>query len=250
MADIQPGTIFGEWTVLQKTENRTSDRNVLYLCRCSCGIEREVASSSLRQGKSKSCGHARMRNMTEARKKQCEEIRSSIIGKRFGRLVVTGLSDKKDQFNHKFVTCKCDCGSVIETTKSKLESGHTSSCGCIKSKGEEKISEILTNLEISFSKEVRFTDCRDKKPLPFDFGLYWKGKLKGLIEYNGNIHYEGFHSKWDTKGHLEKLQKHDRMKVEYCKRNNIPLLVIPYTEQNIRASILEFWNKIGRNFND
>jgi len=218
MKDIEPGTIFGEWTVLQKTEHRTKDRNILYLCRCSCGVEREVASSSLRQGKSKSCGHNRMEKMKQKRIENCEDIRKSYIGKRFGRLTIIGLSDKTDNFYHKFVECKCDCGTVITTTIAKLKSGHTSSCGCVKSMGEEKVSEILTDLQISFAKEVRFTDCRDKKPLPFDFGLYWKGKLKGLIEYNGNIHYTNFNSYWENGkySNLEYRKKHDRIKQEYC----------------------------------
>jgi len=200
---IEVGDIFGEWTVLKKTENRTKDRNVLYLCRCSCGVEREVASSSLRQGKSKSCGHNRMKNMIKARKESCEKVRESYIGETFGRLTIIELSDKIDEFHHKFVKCKCQCGTEIETTIAKLKSGHTSSCGCLKSKGEEKLAQILTDLQISFSKEYRFTDCRDKKPLPFDFAIMYNKKLKGLIEYHGDIHFGAGHGGYHTQQSFE-----------------------------------------------
>ena len=248
---IKVGDIYGDWTVLEKTDNLTSEKFHYWLCRCSCGIEKLVDGRSLLRGKSTSCGHGRMKKMKEARIEKCEAVRKSYIGQRFGRLTVIGLSDKTDEFHHKFVKAKCDCGTEIETTIAKLKSGHTSSCGCIKSKGEEEIANILTNLQISFAKEVRFTDCRDKKPLPFDFGIYYKNKLKGLIEYNGDIHYKESlrgHFAEDPNGFL-KRQKHDRIKAEYCKKNNIPLLVIPYTVTDIENFLItsQFWKQIFNN---
>ena len=38
--------------------------------------------------------------------------------------------------------CKCDCGNIHYTLTSLLKAGNVQSCGCIKSKGEEKISKI------------------------------------------------------------------------------------------------------------
>lgn len=50
------GQQFGYWTVLGKTSNRTADGEIKWKCRCKCGIERGVASLSLRNGTSLSCG--------------------------------------------------------------------------------------------------------------------------------------------------------------------------------------------------
>ena len=42
---------FGEWKVLKPTSKG------YYLCRCSCGKEKEVYITTLKSGKSTSCGH-------------------------------------------------------------------------------------------------------------------------------------------------------------------------------------------------
>ncbi len=48
------GQTFSAWTVIGPPIRTT--RHALWPCRCVCGIERDVASSSLRYGLSKSCG--------------------------------------------------------------------------------------------------------------------------------------------------------------------------------------------------
>jgi hypothetical protein len=50
----------------------------------------------------------------------------------------------------------------------------TRSCGCLLSKGEFKIAELLTKNNIEYEKEVTFKDCLSPKGglLRFDFGIY------------------------------------------------------------------------------
>ncbi len=52
------------------------------------------------------------------------------IGKRFGKLVVIGKSEKVLGRNRLYI-CKCDCGNVVEVSSAKL-GRYTNSCGCIK----------------------------------------------------------------------------------------------------------------------
>lgn len=54
----------------------------------------------------------------------------SLIGHRFGRLIVIGTSDKLDVYGVPMVKCKCDCGNIIETSRTYLRNGHKKSCGC------------------------------------------------------------------------------------------------------------------------
>ena len=64
--------------------------------------------------------------------------------------------------------------------------------------------------------------------------------LKYIIEYQGQQHYEPI----ERFGGIERFnlqQKYDNMKKEYCKKNNIQLLVIPYWENNIEKIIKEFY---------
>jgi hypothetical protein len=49
------GQRFGRWTALSKTD-RKSGKNSYWLCRCDCGIFKEVLQQTLRDGKSLSCG--------------------------------------------------------------------------------------------------------------------------------------------------------------------------------------------------
>lgn len=51
------GKRFGRWTVLRAGALRGSatDRTLMWLCRCDCGIEREVNGNNLRRGASTSC---------------------------------------------------------------------------------------------------------------------------------------------------------------------------------------------------
>lgn len=49
------GCVFGRLTVLEPTEKRVS-REVVWRCRCSCGKEVDVRSSSLTGGHTTSCG--------------------------------------------------------------------------------------------------------------------------------------------------------------------------------------------------
>ena len=86
------------------------------------------------------------------------------------------------------------------------------------------IRKILEDNHIAFEREKSFSDCRDTKPLPFDFYL---PNYNLCIEFDGQHHFEdrGF-------GNLEITKKHDEIKNQYCQNNNINLLRIPYWNGN------------------
>lgn len=52
---IDNGTRFGRWVVLAFTGRDRNGQN-RWLCRCDCGVEREVTGTNLRRGLSQSCG--------------------------------------------------------------------------------------------------------------------------------------------------------------------------------------------------
>lgn len=58
--------------------------------------------------------------------------KNSIVGKRYGRLVVIEASEKTRN-RLTLWKCKCDCGKITFVDKVKLESGHSLSCGCLRS---------------------------------------------------------------------------------------------------------------------
>jgi hypothetical protein len=73
-------------------------------------------------------------------------LRSNIINKRFGRLLVIEYSHT----NHSsYWTCKCDCGNEKIIRYSHLARGATRSCGCL---SKEHPHNILPTGEASFNK--------------------------------------------------------------------------------------------------
>lgn len=56
------GQRFGMWTALERAPSRRRSNGAavrVYLCRCDCGVEREVVGGMLSTGQSTSCGCAR-----------------------------------------------------------------------------------------------------------------------------------------------------------------------------------------------
>src|SRR5690606_27301002 len=91
---------------------------------------------------------------------------------------------------------------------------------------------------IDFKEQVEFDDCRTKRPLPFDFGIYNNNELLMLIEYQGVQHYEP-REYFGGEKEFKVRQQNDNIKREYCRKNKIPLLEIPYYEFNNISSILD-----------
>ena len=133
--------------------------------------------------------------------------------------------------NHSYVKCKCDCGNIVNIRVEHLKSNHhgrTISCGCAsKSSGEIKITQILEKANIDFQSQYRIKAFSLSSP--FDFAIFKDEKLLGLIEYDGEQHFESV----DFFGGEEQLKlqrERDERKNKWCKENNIRLIRIPYTE--------------------
>lgn len=62
-----------------------------------------------------------------------------LIGKKFGRLTVIKLTDKRFH-SYAIWECLCDCGNLRSVSSQGLISGHTKSCGCL---GSERIENLL-----------------------------------------------------------------------------------------------------------
>lgn len=67
----------------------------------------------------------------------------SLIGKRFNRLVVIGVSEECDCKNTEKVLCRCDCGNVVAVRQNSLKTGNTRSCGCLQKEYQEKRKVIF-----------------------------------------------------------------------------------------------------------
>lgn len=217
---------FGKLTVIERVPNKNGGV-ARWRCQCECGNFTEVDGTKLRRNETLSCGCLIKDNFIQYNKSKLNDL----VGLRFGRLTVLSRAENVGQ--QTAWLCQCDCGNKTIVTAGNLraEDG-TRSCGCLSSKGELKIINLLKQYNFNFETQKKFKDCLSKKgfPLRFDFGVYNKNnELLYLIEYNGRQHYEEVvfwnneHDNWE-----ERIER-DLIKKEYCEKNNIPLIIIPYT---------------------
>jgi Zn ribbon nucleic-acid-binding protein len=113
---------------------------------------------------------------------------------------------------------------------------------CIIHKGEMSIAKWLDTKNINYRSQYRFDDCKDTRPLPFDFAIFENENLIYLIEFDGGQHFEPVKYFGGEEGFKDRKKK-DGLKNEYCKKNNIPLLRIPYWDFDNIEEILN--NEIG-----
>jgi len=123
------------------------------------------------------------------------------------------------------VTIICSKHGEFEQSPSNHKSGHRCPL-CTISKGEEKILEWLLENEITFTPQYRFPDCRDIRPLPFDFYLH---DYNTCIEYQGRQHFEVVDIWGGSDALLDRIKK-DNIKKQYCENKNITLLSIHHND--------------------
>lgn len=110
---------------------------------------------------------------------------------------------------------------------------------CNASIGEQIIYDYLIKRQVLFIPQYTFVDCKNIRCLPFDF--YLNG-LNACIEYDGLQHFEAIDF-FGGESALKERKNNDRIKTEYCKTKNIPLLRIRY-DDDIFNSIDCFLNNI------
>ena len=108
------GKKIGKWTVIKPLKERRG-RDRIWLCVCDCGNTKNVSGEGLRKGKTKSCGKA-----------VCHSKFISIDGKKFGKLTVIKISEKRMNGEISW-ECKCECGNNVEVKRENLRKN--SNCG-------------------------------------------------------------------------------------------------------------------------
>lgn len=222
------GDVVNGFTLLEETEMRTSSKSIIWKCRCICGNIIFDAPS----------------NIIHSNKKQCRDCYThplliDLTGNKYGMLTVIAQSPYRIWSGKRVAwICKCDCGKEVVASSDGLRSGQITSCGCkSKSIKIQYIKEILDDMGIEHTTEHRFEDCKDKRTLPFDIYI---PSCKTVIEYDGRQHFEAVKF-WGGEDGLLTRKYHDRIKNEYCLRNNINIIRIPYfmTDKEIRNKIDE-----------
>lgn len=205
---------FGKLTVLRLGEKSNKGNGSFWICQCECGKQCEVQGNKLKSGHTSSCGCSHIINLS---------------GQIFGKLTVLHDSGKRRSGSGGVIwTCQCECGQQKDIRQDALLSGSTISCGCLKSRGNEKVAKILRDAGIDFIPEYSPPNMEGRKR--FDFAVLENGNVAYFIEYDGILHSEYSNSGWDTEERFKRTQTSDKIKNEYCRVNSIPLIRIPYTK--------------------
>ena len=189
-----------------------------------------MTTSRLTQG-TQSCG-------CYGRQRSSETKLIDLTGKKYGDLIVVRKLGRESR--DILWECKCKCGNVCNISSRLLRYGSTNGCPeCDdkRSRGERVVATYLKDHNIDFESQKRFSDCRYKGLLPFDFYISTRNIA---IEYDGEQHFRpvnfGGISEEDAMQEFELTQKRDKIKDEYCQTNGIQLIRIPYTQfDNIDA---------------
>ena len=237
------GKRFGKLTVVKLkdiTEYPDMKRPVLeWYCNCDCGNKNILArGTELRAGRRKMCPAC---SKKERQQRTHEYFFKDISGRKFGKLTAIRpyYDNWKDNDNKSTLwLCKCDCGSAVIVTENNLQRKHVYSCGCLISKGEERVRFVLDLYGVSYERQYKFDDLRNRdtnRRLKFDFAVFDNEKIKFLLEYDGNQHVYGTrYSKNESvnKRKFERLKQSDKAKNEYCKDKCIKLIRISHKDYN------------------
>lgn len=218
------GQRFGRWLVL-KREIVATKKGTHWFCRCDCGNEKVLNGSSLKNGLSTSCGCFKLENSRINNGTYKDELNN-----RYGKLLVIAKDIEINNQHRAYWICKCDCGNTVSISSKLLRNGHTSSCGCLLSKGEELISKILRDNNVDFKSQYGI--AINQLWYRFDFAIIKDNQILYLIEYDGSQHFYFRETGWNNEENFIKTQQRDNEKNQYCKTNQIPLIRIPYTLLN------------------
>lgn len=191
---INPGDKIGENQIEYLRPGKIVRRDRYGWFKCPlCGKEFESRICNVRHNKVHSCGCLQKKAISEIGKNNkgkhnqpYKYLENSYIGP-FNTLFLKRTH--KNVRGEDFGDFKCSfCGNNFNTRIAYVASGHTSSCGCLNSKGEGRIIKILQEENISFEFQKTFEDCIGENNNKFRFDFYLKD-YNLLLEYDGEQHF-------------------------------------------------------------
>lgn len=157
-----------------------------------------------------------------------ENLQKACDDKQLDVQILQRFSFKKKRYFKTQYEVRCSCGNIFKVEPHEILSlGRTRCSVCTRTESRYELAtrEWLEQNNISFQAQYRFLDCRNKKPLPFDFKCDWDNKII-LIEVDGGQHY--YVTQWTDEETLKEQKIRDKIKDDYAKSHGYVLLRIPY----------------------
>ena len=235
---VQIGDRFGRLVILNRDLTKQGEGRVYWNCQCDCGNVVSLSGHPLKSGNTRSCGclndevrSARIQKWNE------EHTAADITGEKNGLLTAIRKATEEETIGRPkgigYWFCLCDCGNSHIVGLSDFKMGKVSSCGCLNSKGEARITTLLLENDIHFTKQYAFEELRGDwgRHFFYDFAiLNPDSSVKYLIEFDGIQHFSKQHQFLKSEDTLSIIQKRDSIKINYALSKGIPLIRIPYTK--------------------
>jgi hypothetical protein len=174
------------------------------------------------------CGKQAINNKKQFTTEEFISKISDLKGLNFDKTVYKSKREK--------VIVTCLIHGDYETKAEILLKGHgCRKCSSVNSRGEKDIESWLEENNILFIPQKQFKNCigERKRRLSFDFYIPEKNLC---IEFDGKQHFKSIEY-WGGEEGLKRRQQSDKIKTEFCQKNNINLLRVSYSE-NIREKLL------------
>lgn len=207
------------------------------LAKClKCGFENMVRPDNILSGKR--CRECSLKINAKKAMLTQEDFENRVyerVGKTYSVIGKYKGADNKIEMKHN------ECGHEYLTTPNKFYHSGRRCPNCYNSNPEKEIKGYLDSRNILYEEQFKFEDCRNIFPLRFDFKININNQYF-LLEYQGQQHYMAL-SFFGGEESLEKTQRNDKIKYDYCQRNEIPLHCIDYTQDiyNELNKILKYY---------
>lgn len=204
-------------------------------CECDCGNITILNKNDVQGGHTRSCGCLLSDVVSE-----CNQVDHTGKISDYGIKILSQA--EKNEKGQWLWYCECGiCKKIFKELPARVLNNHVRSCGCLKMSSRELfIEKYLKYLNVKYIKQYSFPDCKSSNNyvLRFDFAIIKNSEVFYLIEYDGEQHFRPI-SIWGGEQAYQNNLIRDKIKNEYCKKNNINLLRLPYTltENEIKDKI-------------
>ena len=203
--------------------------------KCKCGNTFYPTANNFKRG------HERCKSCKDKENGFNKRIEKTFIKEYIRDVGYNYISYKFEDGRHKIIiSCENDNHNSYEVDFMNFYHNKTRCPHCNISKGESKVAGILNKYNIHFEKEHSIDNLNGVNggKLRFDFCII-KNDKKILIEYDGEQHFKPKFGEYE----FNRTVQNDAIKNEYCSKNGIRLLRIPYNDfDNIEKIIIEFLN--------
>lgn len=148
-----------------------------------------------------------------------------------GKHNINVLCLDKEFGTYKKLKFKCSCGNIFYATWDNVKNSkhRCNECSKVTSNNEQKVSEFLDYIKLSFVKQYNIGKFKGYNNLFYDFYI---DKYRLFIEVDGEQHFKpvcfGGISYEDALNNFECQKQRDFAKDLYCKQNNYHLLRIGF----------------------